>query len=93
MRVGRSWQLSYDIRGDLIRRRPAGGLGDGTAALEILDTEMEAAYARINKITGDIVGMRTELRDEIQRETRQGWQLILAGLAWSAAGTIVGIWA
>jgi hypothetical protein len=34
---------------------------------------------------------RNELRGEIKRETRQGWQLILAGLAWSAAGTVVGI--
>jgi hypothetical protein len=34
---------------------------------------------------------RNELRAEIKRETRQGWQLILAGLAWSAAGTVVGI--
>lgn len=34
---------------------------------------------------------RNELRVEIQRETRQGWELIVAGLAWSAIGTAVGI--
>ena len=36
---------------------------------------------------------RTGLRAEIKRETRHGWQLIVAGLAWSAAGTVVGIFA
>jgi hypothetical protein len=40
-----------------------------------------------------IAATRNELRDEIQRETGRGWQLILGGLGCSAAGTLVGIWA
>lgn len=34
-----------------------------------------------------------KLRGDIVRATRQGWELIIAGLVLSAAGTFVGIWA
>jgi hypothetical protein len=33
------------------------------------------------------------LRGEIVRATRQGWKLVVAGLIYSAIGTLVGIWA
>jgi hypothetical protein len=38
-----------------------------------------------------LAAQQRKLRAEIQRETRQGWQLIVAGLIWSGAGTVVGI--
>jgi hypothetical protein len=33
------------------------------------------------------------LRGEIVRATRQGWELVVAGLIYSAIGTFIGIWA
>jgi hypothetical protein len=88
IRVRASWLSRYDIHDDLFRARPATEHGDHAALLAAVDADLDKVFARINKIKDSIAA----LRDEIQRETRRGWQLILAGLAWSAVGTLVGIW-
>lgn len=93
IRVGASWALSYDIHDDLVRDRPGTGPRDHAALLAAVDADLDKAFARINKIKDSIASTRNELRDEIQRETGRGWQLILGGLACSAVGTLVGIWA
>jgi hypothetical protein len=91
MRVGTTWQSSYAIHDDLVRRPPPETLEDERARLEFLDAELDDVYARINAIQRDIGGQGEQLRVEIRRETRQGWQLIVAGLWWSAVGTAIGI--
>jgi len=40
-----------------------------------------------------LTAQQDELRAEIRRETRQGWELIVVGLFWSATGTGLGIFA
>lgn len=70
--------------------------------LAFLDNQVEALFNRMGKaeqahsadqghLRSELAAQRDELRAEIQRETRQGWQLIVAGLIWSAAGAVVGI--
>jgi hypothetical protein len=58
---------------------------------ELVDRAERSRSAERDELDRRFIAQRDELRAEIQRETRQGWQLIVAGLAWSAAGTIVGI--
>lgn len=61
------------------------------AIFELMDqAERNRGHER-DDINRRIASQREELRAEIQRETRQGWELIVAGLLWSALGTAIGI--
>jgi hypothetical protein len=58
---------------------------------DVVDRAEESRIADRDEVLGRLGAQREELRAEIQRETRQGWQLIVAGLACSAVGTAVGM--
>lgn len=58
---------------------------------ELMDQAEHSRAADRDDVSRRLAAQRNELRAEIQRETRQGWQLIVAGLAWSAVGTAIGI--
>ena len=58
---------------------------------ELMDQAAHNRAADRDDVNRRLAAQRNELRAVIQRETRQGWQLIVAGLAWSAVGTAVGI--
>ena len=70
--------------------------------LEHLDSQIEGIYGRLSydernrneerkKLDEGLAAQRDELRAAIFRETRQGWELIVAGLACSAIGTALGM--
>lgn len=70
--------------------------------IALLDDRLESLYDRMDQAEQArgqdrddnrhrIDAQRNELRAEIQHETRQGWELIVAGLGWSAIGTAIGI--
>lgn len=58
---------------------------------ELMDQAEQNRSAEREDLNCRLRTQRDELRTEIQRETRQGWQLIVTGLAWSAIGTAIGI--
>lgn len=58
---------------------------------ELMDHAEQNRSAERENLNRRLSAQRNELRAEIHRETRQGWQLIVAGLAWSAVGTAIGI--
>jgi hypothetical protein len=60
---------------------------------ELVDRTERRRSAERAELDRRFIGQRDQLRAEIQRETRQGWQLIVVGLLWSAIGTGLGIFA
>ncbi len=58
---------------------------------KLMDQAEQNRSAEHEDLNRRLSAQRDELRAEIQRETRQGWQLIVTGLAWSAVGTAIGI--
>ncbi len=59
--------------------------------LAALDSDIDAIHRRLRSSTHQLAAQGDELRDEISRETRQGWKLIVAGLVCSAVGTALGM--
>ncbi|MGH2839724.1 MAG: hypothetical protein ACRDKY_02730 [Solirubrobacteraceae bacterium] len=101
---GASLAATSDIAATLTVERPRvdrAAVSDGEW-LALLDDRVESLFGRIDqadRARGQdredagrrLEDQRNELRAEIRRETRQGWQLIVAGLAWSLIGTFVGM--
>jgi len=73
----RDWLTFLDDRVELI--------------FELIDQAERNRGAQREDINERLAAQRHDLRGEIQRATREGWQLIVAGLAWSLAGTVIGI--
>ena len=61
------------------------------AIFELMDHGERNRTAEHEDVNRRLAVQRAELRAEIGRQTRQGWELILAGLAWLALGTGLGI--
>jgi hypothetical protein len=80
----REWLLFLDDRVEAI-------CDQVEAIYKRLDESDTARRADRGQVRDQLAAQHDELRAEIQRETRQGWQIIVAGLFWSAAGTVVGI--
>jgi hypothetical protein len=59
----------------------------------LYDLVDQADQNRTIELSRQLAAQRDKLRAEIQRETRQGWQLIVTGLLWSGVGTGLGIFA
>jgi hypothetical protein len=69
-------------------------LDDQVAGLWAQTTRAEENRAADRKELAQCLAADHErLRGEIVRATRQGWKLVVAGLIYSAIGTLVGIWA
>jgi hypothetical protein len=69
-------------------------LDDQVAGLWAQTTRAEENRAADRKELEECLAADHErLRGEIVRATRQGWKLVVAGLIYSAIGTLVGIWA
>lgn len=67
-------------------------LGELKSDVEVLGKQLEANLVSERIATeAALEAQRDELRAEIETATRQGWQLILAGLLWSAVGTAIGM--
>jgi hypothetical protein len=70
-----------------------GYLDDRVAALQDqLDKAAQAGAAADRKWAKHLTEQRTALLDEISSVTRQGWGLLLVGLALSLVGTALGFW-
>jgi hypothetical protein len=66
-------------------------LDDHVEALHVRSTEAATARAADRAELADrIAAQRQQLRDEMLRSTRDGWQLIAAGLVLSAVGIVLG---
>jgi len=63
------------------------------SVFELMDQAEQNRGDERDDITRRLATQGRQLRGEIQRQTRQGWQLIVAGLVWSAVGTVFGIFA
>lgn len=63
----------------------------GESILKLMDQAERNRSAERENLNRRLHAQRDQLRAEIRRETRQGWELIVAGLVWSAIGTAVGI--
>ena len=66
--------------------------------VDILRAELRAAQTRhsqelASRLAAQEDRLRSEMRDELRAATREGWELVLAGLAWLAIGTFLGMWA
>ena len=69
-------------------------LDDQVAGLWAHTTRAEENRAANRKELEEcLVADHERLRGEIVRATRQGWELVVAGLIYSAIGTLVGMWA
>lgn len=64
--------------------------------LDLLREDLRTAQKRhseelAERLAAEQDRLRTQMRHELQKATRQGWELVLAGLFWLAVGTIVGM--
>ena len=58
---------------------------------ELMDQAEKNRSAEREDVNRRLAIQRDELRAEIRRETRQGWQLIVTGLVWSVIGIAIAI--
>jgi len=89
---------------EVVRRRVDRDAISDRAWLAHLDDQVAGLWAQTTRAEENRAADRKELaqclaadherlRGEIVRATRQGWKLVVAGLIYSAIGTLVGIWA
>jgi hypothetical protein len=57
-----------------------------------LDADAAARRADYEEWDSRLAAQRAEMRDEILRTTRQGWELIVTGIVCTAAGTLLQYW-